>query len=125
MKIRHKVNVSRLKPKQEPISERYEAEIERALQRAEKACRRADRRRLRAEREYGQQPTPSKRQVWEAVCAEVERLWAEFEELDRLVRSAPVSSSHAGAGQTRHRSGRDDHLEQGVYKRPRRPRRPS
>lgn len=119
MKIQHKVPISlRLAP--EANSERYQAEIDRAVHRAEKAWRQAERRRAHAEKRTQRAPTAENRQAYDLVRAEAERLWAEFEEVDRLMRQAPVSGVHAGAGQVRHRTGCDDNLQLGIYKRPKR-----
>lgn len=123
MKIQHKIPIA-LKAKAEPISERYQAELDNARTRAERVWRQADRRRQRAEQHAAHQPTSANKLAHELVCAEAERLWAEFEELDRLMRQAPVSSVHSGAGQIRHRTGRDDNLQLGVHKRPRKKRPP-
>lgn len=113
MKLQHKVHLRR-SPDPEPISERYQAEIDRSVRRAEKAWRAVERRRVKAEKRASKEPTPGNVQALELVRAEAERLWREFEELDRLMRGAPVPSANRGSGQVRHRTGRDDRLHGGT-----------
>lgn len=110
MKLRHKVPSAVLRSRPEPISERYEAEIERALRRAEKAWRQSERRAQKAEKRQEQKPTAANQRAYELVLAEAERLREEFEHLDRIMRQAPVPS----AGNARHRAGQDDRLEYGL-----------
>lgn len=115
MKLQHKVHLRR-SPDPEPISQRYQAEIDRSVRRAERAWRAAERRRAKAEKRATQEPTPVNVQALELVRAEAERLWLEFEELDRLMRGAPVPAANRGAGQVRHRTGRDDRLQGGTHR---------
>lgn len=117
-RLSHRVPSEAFRSRPDEISERYQTEIDGSVARAERAWRKAQRRAERAEERYRKQPTVSRRELMVRVRAEAVRLRTEFEDLERLMKQVPVPAANRGNGQVRQRTGRDDHLELGVYKRP-------
>lgn len=101
MKLKHKVS-SLVSLKSTTVSERYEAEVMASVRKAERAWRNAHRQEERLHRKQQRQPTPANTAALKRITAEAERLWLEFEELDRLMRSAPVTGlNRTGKGSVR------------------------
>lgn len=115
MKLSHNITASRVVAAEIEIDDRYQVELDRARVKAEKAWRTAVKQRERAERRrQHQRQSIEARNAYEAACREVERRWAELQEIDRLMRSAPVPAANSGTGQVKQRTGRDDHLQLGI-----------
>lgn len=114
MKLKHKINFG-WAPPSEPITESYQREIDATLRRAEKAWRRAQQAAERAERLAAKRPDPetiaSRDRARMAVLARLDEL-REIEKLMSRPTYAPTTAVH--------RSGRQDRLEVGVQRKPKR-----
>jgi hypothetical protein len=95
--------------------DRYLAELETSRRRAEKAWRQSQRALERAERLLVAKPDPDLRAARDAAIAEFERRERELREIEALMR-APAG----GQAQVVQRAGRDDRLEIGEYRPPKR-----
>lgn len=101
------------------VDPEYEAEVEQSTQRAERDCRRAEARLARAEARLAaalkQQAGSATRRRIAQLRETVGQRRAELEEIRKLMVTPPATVADK---QVRHRTGRDDHLELGEYKRP-------
>ena len=99
MKVTHRYNHG-WAPSQapNPIDERYDAELERALRRAEKKWKAAQARHDKVQQDRSQ---PSSRKV--AAERELHARWEELQDLHRLMQQAP------GAGGRKHSGRRSVH----------------
>lgn len=125
MKRQHKVNFGWQRP-EEQISEAYQRQIDRSTEKAEvrwrraqKAAERAQRAAERAGRRAEQKPTRQALAAREEAQRLVALRLAELREVEGLMR-APT---HAPTTVV-HRTGRQDRLEVGEYRRPARKRTP-
>lgn len=125
MKLRHKVNHGWQRPP-EPISEAYQRQVDRSTEKAEtryrqaqKAVERAQKAADRAARQAARKPT---RQAL-AARAEAERLVAqrlnELRQVEALMHPPQRAQPEAV-----HRTGRQERLEVGEYRKPRRKKTP-
>lgn len=118
MKLKHKINHGWQRPP-EPVSDRYQREIDASLRKAERAWRRAQKALERAERKAAQQPSP------ETIAARDEARRLALQRLDELRQIEEIMRTPTYAPTTAvHRTGRDDRLEVGVYVRPKKKRQP-
>ena len=119
MKIKHKVNIpwDWMPPSHVETDDRYLGELEAARRKAEKAWRNAQRALERAKRQFEAKPDPDLLAAKEAALAAFEARERELHEIERLMRS-PTSSQP----RVIQRGGRDDRLEIGVYRKPKRKR---
>lgn len=105
-------------PVSDYVDPEYEAEVQQSTQRAERECRRAQARLTAAERRLakalGQQRKASMRKQIAQLREVVDQRRAELEEIKRLM-TAPIVAADK---QIRQRTGLDDHLELGDYRRP-------
>jgi hypothetical protein len=121
MRIEHRVPVADwfAVPVSAEVSPEYEAEVQRSTQRAEHEYRRAEIRLARAEERLAVALRQQARSVTRKRIAHLRELVdqrrAEFDEIAKLMVTAPVVLPDR---QIRYRTGRDDHLELGDYKRP-------
>jgi hypothetical protein len=106
-------------PVSDPVEPEYEAAVQESTGRAERDYRRAQDRLARAERRLtaalARQAKASDRKRIAALREAVDLRRAEVEEYRRLMAAAPDASADK---QIRLRTGRDDHLELGTYRRP-------
>jgi hypothetical protein len=124
MKRQHKVNFGWQRPA-EPISDSYQRELDRTAdkaeirwRRAQRALERAERAKEQAEARARQEPTPQTlADRDEARMAVLARL-AELREIEALMRPG-----NRPQPEVVHRTGRQDRLEVGVYKKPKKNRR--
>lgn len=108
-------------PESDPVDADYEAEVQQCTERAERDYQRAQERLARAERRLAKAVTARQARKQVTQLQELVALRrAELAELQRIMLAAPVV--HADK-QIRQRTGRDDHLELGIRKRPNRIRR--
>lgn len=118
MKLRHKINHGWQRPS-DPVSDRYQRQIDASLRKAEKAWRKAQKAVERAERVASQRPTPetiaARDEARRLVLQRLDEL-REIEELMRTPTHAPATAVH--------RTGRQDRLEVGVYVKPKKKRTP-
>lgn len=121
MKLHHKVNFG-WSPPATPVTESYQREIDRAAgkaetrwRRAQKALERAERIKEQAERRHAEQPGPQTLADRETARIAVLTRLAELREIEALmqpeVRPQP---------EVVHRTGRQDRLEVGKYRKPKR-----
>lgn len=119
MKITHKVRIpwDYIPPSHIETDDRYLGELEAARRKAEKAWRNAQAALERAKRRLKAKPDPDLLAAKEAALVAFEARERELHEIERLMRS-PASSQPRVV----QRSGADDRLEVGVYRKPRRKR---
>jgi hypothetical protein len=122
VKRTHKINHGWCPPKNDlrisdPLSERYEAELDSARRRAEKAWRKAQKDVERAERRAAQRPDPETIAAREEARRLVLQRLDELREIEELMRTP----TH-GATKAVHRTGREERLEVGVYAKPKKKR---
>lgn len=122
MKITHKIRIpwDYIPPSHIERDDRYLAELEAARRKAEKQWRNAQAVLNRAKRQLEAKPDPDRLAARDAALAAFEARERELHEIERLMR-AP------GAAPPRvvQRSGTDDRLEVGVYRKPKRKRAPT
>lgn len=118
MKLKHKINHGWQRPS-EPVTDRYQREIDASLRKAEKAWRQAQKAAERAERRAAQQPSP------EAMASRDEARRLVLQRLDelRLIEELMHTPTHAPTAAV-HRTGRQDRLEVGSYEKPKKKRQP-
>lgn len=117
MKIKHKVNIpwDYVPPSHVETDDRYLAELEAARQRAEKAWRRAQQDVQRAEKRLATKPDPDLRATRDAAIVAFEARERELREIEALMRAPSASQPRIVQ-----RAGRDDRLEVGEYRPPKR-----
>lgn len=112
MKRQHKINHDWVRASA-PITDRYQREIDAAARKAEKAWRKAQQDADRAERRAKQRPGPETIAARDEARQLVIQRLGELREVEKLMQSpthAPVAAVH--------RTGRQDRLEVGVYRKP-------
>ena len=123
MKIEHRASVADwfAVPVSDHVDPEYEAEVQQATQRAEREYRQAQERLRRAEERLAKarREQQARRRIIQ-LQQEVDLRRSELETCRRLMTATPVVQTDK---QVRHRTGLDDHLELGVYKRPKRKKR--
>ncbi|MER5843188.1 hypothetical protein ABT099_23410 [Streptomyces prasinus] len=118
MKLKHKINHGWQRPS-EPVTDRYQREVDASLRKAEKAWRRAQKAVERAERQAAQHPSP------EAIAARGEARRLVLQRLDELRQIEELMHTPTYAPTAvLHRTGRDDRLEVGTYVKPKKKRQP-
>jgi len=118
MKVNHRSFVPKVDyvpPSHVETDDRYLAELETARRRAEKAWRQSQKALERAERLLAAKPDPDLRAARDAAIVEFERRERELREIEALMR-APSG----GQARVVQRAGRDDRLEIGEYRPPKR-----
>lgn len=110
-------------PVSDSVTPEYEAEVQQATGRAEREYQKAHERLARAEDRLAEalRKQEARKRITQ-LRQEVDQRRAELEDCRRLMMAAPVPQADK---QIRHRTGLDDHLELGVYKRQKRKRRPA
>lgn len=118
MKLKHKINHG-WQRSSEAITDSYQREIDASLRKAEKAWRKAQKSAERAERLARQKPSP------ETIAARDEARRLVLQRLDELRRIEELMRTPTHAPTTAvHRTGRQDRLEVGEYRRPRKKKTP-
>ncbi|MER7053459.1 hypothetical protein [Streptomyces sp. NPDC000351] len=116
MKLKHKINHGWQRPS-EPVTDRYQREVDASLRKAEKAWRKAQKAAERAERTAASHPNP------ESIAARDEARRVVLQRLDELreIEELMHTPTHAPASAV-HRTGRQDRLEVGLYVKPKKKR---
>jgi hypothetical protein len=117
VKIKHKVNIpwDYVPPSHIETDDRYLAELETARRKAEKAWRKAQQDLARAERRLAAKPDPELKAAKEAALREFEARERELREIEALMRGP-----EGGQARVVQRAGRDNRLEIGEYRPPKR-----
>lgn len=118
MKLKHKINHGWQRPS-DPITDSYQSEIDRSLRHAEKAWRKAQTAAERAERRARQHPSPETIAARDEARRLVLQRLDELHQIEKLMRTPSYAPTVAV-----HRTGRDDRLEVGVPRRPKKKRNP-
>ena len=118
MKLKHKINFGWERPS-EPITDGYQREIDASLRKAEKAWRKAQKDAERAERRARQNPDPETIAARDEARRLVLQRLAELRDIEELMRT-PTHAPKAAV----HRTGRQERLEVGEYRRTRRKKTP-
>lgn len=119
MKRRHKINHGWERPS-EPITDAYQREIDRSIskaetkwRRAQKAVQRAEKAAARAEMRAARKPGPETIAARDEARRLVLQRLDELREIEKLMRTP----THAAPAVV-HRTGREERLEVGVYRKP-------
>lgn len=125
MKLNHKINHGWQRPS-DPITPEYQHEIDRSMSKAEtkwrqaqKAVQRAEKAAARAERLATRKPTPDTIAARDEARRLVVQRLAELREIEALMQTP----SHAPKTAV-HRTGRQERLEVGEYRKPRKKKTP-
>ncbi|MEU3432396.1 hypothetical protein [Streptomyces sp. NPDC006863] len=120
MKLHHKINHGWQRPS-DPVSETYQREVDRSVEksevkwrRAQKAVERATKAKERAERRAAEKPTPTLLAAQEAARRLLLQRLDELRQIEVLMRT-PTHVPPTAV----HRTGRQDRLEVGQYRKPR------
>lgn len=119
MKINHRPGAPKWfqVPESDPVDDSYAAEVQRHTERGEREYRQAQERLGRAEKRLArvrcQKATPARGKLAARLQALITERRAEIAEYERMMTTPVVSADK----QIRLRTGRDDHLELGEYKR--------
>lgn len=116
MKRHHKVNHGWERPN-EPISDRYQSELDTALRKAERAHRKAQQNVERAERLAAKRPTPETIAARDEARRLVLARLDELRQIELLMRTSTYATPAAV-----HRTGREERLEVGAYQKPKKKR---
>jgi len=102
MKLHHKINHGWERPS-EPISDRYQAEIDASMRKAEKAWRKAQKAAERAERIAERKPEPATITARDNARAEMVRRYDELRRIEALMQQAPAGRSPQYQGRAKAR----------------------